>query len=67
MLPHLLGEDSAPNQAVPTTLEVVSEPVLVDEVLRLEVVADVTLVDVEDGSVDVELETDELLIIGRPP
>jgi hypothetical protein len=54
MLPQLLGEDSGPNQAVPTTLEFVCETVLVEEVLRLEVVAELTLVDVEDVSVDVE-------------
>ena len=39
MLPQLLGEDSGPNQAVPTTLEFVCETVLADEVLRLELVA----------------------------
>jgi len=54
MLPQLLGEDSGPNQAVPTTLEFVSVLVLVEEVLRLEVVDKVTLVEVEDVSVDVE-------------
>jgi hypothetical protein len=56
MLPQLLGEDSGPNQAVPTTLEFVCETVLADEVLRLELVAELTLVDVEGVSVDVEVE-----------
>ena len=54
MLPQLLGEDSGPNQAVPTTLEFVCKTVLVDEVLRREVVAELTLVDVEEVSVDAE-------------
>jgi hypothetical protein len=56
MLPQLLGEDSGPNQAVPTTLEFVCETVLADEVLRLELVAELALVDVEGVSVDVEVE-----------
>ena len=47
MLPQLLGEDSFPNEAVPTAG-------LVDEVLRLEVFDEATLVDAEDVSVDVE-------------
>jgi hypothetical protein len=54
MLPQLLGEDSGPNQAVPTTLEFFTVLVLVEEVLRLEIVAELALVDVEDVSVDVE-------------
>lgn len=54
MLPQLLGEDSGPNQAVPTTLEFFSALVLVDEVLRLEVVDEVMLVDVEDVEYEVE-------------
>jgi hypothetical protein len=63
MLPQLLGEDSGPNQAVPTTLEFVSEPVLVDEELRLEVVAELTRVDVEDVSVDVEYEVEAWVVL----
>ena len=63
MLPQLLGEDSGPNQAVPTTLEFVCETVLVDEVLRLEVVDEVTLVDVEDVSVDVDCEVEGWVVL----
>jgi hypothetical protein len=54
MLPQLLGEDSGPNQAVPTTLEFVCVLVLVEEVLRLEVVAEATLVELEDVEDEVE-------------
>jgi hypothetical protein len=64
MLPQLLGEDSGPNQAVPTTLEFVSVLVLVEEVLRLEVVAELTLVDVEDVSVDVDCEVEAWVVLG---
>jgi hypothetical protein len=63
MLPQLLGEDSGPNQAVPTTLEFVCVLVLVDEVLRLEVAAELTLVDVEDVSVDVEYEVEAWVVL----
>ena len=63
MLPQLLGEDSGPNQAVPTALEFFSVLVLVDEVLRLDVVAELTLVDVEDVSVDVEDEAEAWVVL----
>ena len=63
MLPQLLGEDSGPNQAVPTTLEFFSELVLVDEVLSLEVVDEVMLVDVDDVSVDVEYEVEAWVVL----
>ena len=63
MLPQLLGEDSGPNQAVPTTLEFVCKTVLVDEVLRLEVVDEVTLMDVEDVFVDVEYEAEAWVVL----
>ena len=63
MLPQLLGEDSGPNQAVPTTLEFVRVLVLVDEVLRLELVAELALVDVEDASVDVEFEVEAWVVL----
>jgi hypothetical protein len=63
MLPQLLGEDSGPNQAVPTTLEFFSVLVLVDEVLSLEVVDEVTLVDVEDVSVDVDCEVEAWVVL----
>ena len=63
MLPQLLGEDSGPNQAVPTTLEFFTELVLVDEVLSLEVVDEVMLVDVEDVSVDVEYEVEAWVVL----
>ena len=63
MLPQLLGEDSGPNQAVPTTLEFFNELVLADEVLRLEVVAEVAPVDVEDVSVDVEYEVEAWVVL----
>ena len=53
MLPQLLGEDSGPNQAVPLTLEFVSELVLVEEVLSLEV-DEVMIVDEEDEDDEVE-------------
>lgn len=62
MLPQLLGEDSGPNQAVPTTLEFVSVLVVVDEVVRL-LVAELTLVDVEDVSVDVEDEVEAWVVL----
>jgi hypothetical protein len=48
---------------VPTTLEFVSEAVLVDEELRLEVVVELTLVDVEDVSVDVEYEVEAWVVL----
>jgi hypothetical protein len=63
MLPQLLGEDSGPNQAVPTALEFFSELVLVDEVLSLEVVDEVMLVDVEDVSVDVAYEAEAWVVL----
>jgi len=63
MLPQLLGEDSGPNQAVPTTLEFFSEAVLVDEVLRLEVFAEVTLVELEEVSVDDEYEVEAWVVL----
>jgi len=71
MLPQLLGEDSGPNQAVPTTLEFVSVLVLVEEVLRLLVVLllvdevlrlEVVAVDEEDVSIDVEYEADTWVV-----
>jgi hypothetical protein len=63
MLPQLLGEDSGPNQAVPTTLAFFSELVLVDEVLSLEVVDEVMLADVEDVWVDVEYEVEAWVVL----
>jgi hypothetical protein len=60
MLPQLLGEDSGPNQAVPMAalvdevLRVLVVLLLVDAVLMLEVVAEVTLVELEDVEYEVE-------------
>lgn len=69
MLPQLLGEDSAPNEAVPTpglvddVLLLVVVLVLVDKVLRFEVVVEVTLVDEVGVPVDVEFKVEAWVVL----